>query len=122
MSRGPTVSSAASAASPAAVPTFRTIPTGAAVYMAVVQFLFVTCWTTYVIYLPQLLAAAGLPTRYTPWLLLIDQLVFLVTDIAVGLAADRARRTIGRLGPMIVGLTVVSCAAFLLLPFAVHLG
>jgi hypothetical protein len=112
---------AASVAAPA-VPTFRTIPTGAAIYLAVVQFLFVTCWTTYVVYLPQLLAAAGLPTRYTPWLLLIDQLVFMATDIAVGLGADRARRTVGRLGPMIVALTVVSCAAFLLLPFAVHLG
>src|SRR5689334_8617812 len=59
------------------IPAFRTIPAGAALYMAVVQFLFVTSWTTYVIYLPQLLATAGLPARYTPWVLLIDQLVFM---------------------------------------------
>jgi hypothetical protein len=103
------------------VPAFRAIPGGAAVYMAVVQFLFVTSWTVYAVYVPQLLAAAGLPARYTPWLLLIDQLVFMATDIAVGLGADRARRTVGRIGPYVVGLTVVSCAAFLLLPFAVHL-
>jgi hypothetical protein len=116
-----TAAAATGTASAADAPAFRTIPAGAAVYMAVVQFLFVTSWTTYVIYLPQLLAAAGLPARYTPWLLLIDQLVFMATDIAVGLGADRARRTVGRLGPYVVGLTVVSCAAFVLLPLAVHL-
>src|SRR5205809_233660 len=118
--RQPSMTTAARAA--ADIPAFRTIPTGAALYMAVVQFLFVTSWTTYVIYLPQLLATAGLPARYTPWVLLIDQLVFMATDVAVGVGADRARRTMGRLGPMIVGLTVVSAAAFLLLPFAVRLG
>jgi len=118
--RQPSKTAAAGAASD--IPAFRTIPAGAALYMAVVQFLFVTSWTTYVIYLPQLLATAGLPTRYTPWVLLIDQLVFMASDVAVGMGADRARRAMGRLGPMIVALTVVSAAAFLLLPFAVRLG
>ena len=118
--RQPSTTAAARAATDLSA--FRTIPTGAAVYVAVVQFLFVTSWTTYVIYLPQLLATAGLPARYTPWVLLIDQLVFMATDIAVGVGADRARRMVGRLGPMIVSLTIVSAAAFLLLPFAVRLG
>jgi MFS family permease len=97
-------------------------PYAAALYLAVVQFLFVTCWTLYVIFLPGLLEAAGLPKRYAPWILIIDQLTFMVMDVVTGMAADRAGRTLGRIGPLIVGLTAVSCAAFLLLPLATGWG
>jgi hypothetical protein len=90
--------------------------------MAVVQFLFVTTWTLYVIFLPKLLETAGLSAAYMPVILLIDQLVFMAADIYVGVAADRAQRTLGRLGPLVIGMTLVSCIAFLLLPFAVGLG
>lgn len=62
---------------PAAPP----IPRGAAIYLAVVQFLFVTCWTIYVIFLPGLLEAAGLPRRYAIYMLILDQLVFMVMDV-----------------------------------------
>jgi MFS family permease len=98
------------------------LPAGAALYLGLVQFLFVTTWTVYVAFLPQLLASAGLPPRIAPWVLLVDQLVFMVMDVYTGIAADRVQRTLGRLGPMIVGWTVVSCLAFLLLPHAVLLG
>ena len=98
------------------------VPTGIALYMAVVQFLFVTTWTIYVIFLPNLLVTAGLPASYTPVILIIDQLVFMVMDIYVGVAADRAQRALGKIGPLVIGMTVVSCIAFLLIPFAVHLG
>ena len=91
-------------------------PYGAAIYLALVQFLFVTCWTVYVIYLPALLESAGLPKSYTPWILMLDQLTFMVMDVVMGLAADRAARTLGRIGPMIVALTALSCVAFLLIP------
>jgi len=93
-------------------------PYAAAIYLAVVQFLFVTCWTLYVIYLPGLIESAGLPRGYAPWILLLDQLTFMVMDVVTGMAADRAGRTLGRIGPLIVGLTVASCAAFLLIPHA----
>lgn len=99
-----------------------TVPTGIALYMAVVQFLFVTTWTIYVIYLPGLLTTAGLPASYTPVILIIDQLVFMAMDIYVGVAADRAQRTLGKIGPLMIGMTLVSCIAFLLIPFFVHLG
>jgi hypothetical protein len=84
-----------------------------------VQFFFVTTWTVYVIYLPQLLAACGLPPAWTPWILVLDQLVFMLADVATGLYADKVQRRLGRLGPLIVGLTAVSCAAFVLLPLVV---
>lgn len=91
---------------------------GAALYLAVVQFLFVTCWTVYVIYLPGLLESAGLPRRYAPWILVLDQLVFMAMDVMTGMAADRTARLVGRLGPLIVGITCASCVAFLLIPHA----
>ncbi|MGH8640956.1 MAG: hypothetical protein ACRET6_04555, partial [Burkholderiales bacterium] len=95
---------------------------GAALYLAVVQFLFVTCWTVYVIYLPGLLESAGLPRRYAPWILVLDQLVFMAMDVMTGMAADRTARLVGRLGPLIVGITAVSCVAFLLIPHASRWG
>jgi hypothetical protein len=98
------------------------VPAGIAVYMAVVQFLFVTTWTVYVIYLPKLLVSAGLPASLTPVILIVDQLVFMVMDIYVGVAADRAQKTLGRVGPLVIGMTLVSCVAFLLMPYAKHLG
>lgn len=98
------------------------VPAGVALYLAVVQALFVTTWTIYVIFLPGLLATAGLPASYVPVILLIDQLVFMLMDIYVGVAADRAQRTLGKIGPLIMGMTAVSCVAFLLLPFFAHLG
>jgi len=91
-------------------------PHAAALYLAVVQFLFVTCWTVYVVYLPALLEASGLPRHYAPWILILDQLTFMVMDVVMGLAADRAARTLGRIGPLIIGLTTLSCIAFLLIP------
>jgi Na+/melibiose symporter-like transporter len=54
--------------------------------------------------------------------LLADQLIFAFTDLALGLAADRVRRVFGRIAPMLVLVTLVSCAAFSLLPFTASLG
>jgi MFS family permease len=97
-------------------------PYAAALYLAVVQFLFVSCWTIYVIFLPGLLESAGLPRRYAPWILILDQIVFMAMDVVTGVAADRAGRTLGRIGPLILGLTAVSCIAFLLIPHAAGWG
>ena len=98
------------------------LPRGAALYLAVVQFFFVTSWTIYVIYLPKLLVAAGLPASYTIWILLLDQLVFIVMDVVMGIVADRAGRVLGRIGPLIIAVTAVSCIAFLLIPHAAFVG
>ena len=98
------------------------LPRGAAVYLAFVQFFFVTTWTIYVIYLPQLLKSIGLPPTYAPWILIFDQLVFMVMDVVMGVAADRARRSLGRIGGLIVGATALSCIAFLFLPHISMLG
>ena len=96
----------------------RSAPHAAALYLAVIQFLFATCWTLYVIYLPGLLEAAGLPARYALWILIADQLTFMAMDMVTGVAADRVARLSGRVGPLILGLSVVSCIAFLAIPHA----
>lgn len=98
------------------------VPAGIALYMAVVQFFFVTTWTIYVVFLPALFQSVGLPVSYVPWLLLLDQLIFMAADIYAGTKADHAQRTLGRLGPMIVGWTLLSCVAFMLLPHVTLLG
>lgn len=98
------------------------VPHAAALYLAVVQLLFVTCWTIYVIFLPGLLESAGLPRRYAIWILMLDQLVFMVMDTLMGIAADRSARMLGRVGPLILTGTGVSCVAFMLVPHVALLG
>jgi hypothetical protein len=98
------------------------VPAGAALYIAGVQFLFVTTWTIYVIFMPRLLESAGLPVAWAAWILVLDQIVFMVADVASGVYADKVQRRLGRIGPLVVGATLVSCLAFLLLPHAMLLG
>lgn len=91
-------------------------------YFAAVQFLFVTCWTVYVIFLPQLAAQAGIEKKWVIYILMADQAIFTLMDFSMGVAADRVQRVLGRLGRLLVILTAVSCAAFLLLPLAAPSG
>jgi hypothetical protein len=93
-------------------------PRGAAIYLGVVQFFFATTWTLYVIYLPQLAAQAGIGKQWVPWILVADQVIFAVMDVVTGYWADRVRAGLARLGGWILGLTALSAAAFVLLPFA----
>lgn len=92
------------------------------IYFAAVQFLFVTCWTVYVIFLPQLAAQAGIEKKWVIYILMADQAIFTLMDFSMGVAADRVQRVLGRLGRLLVLLTAVSCAAFLLLPLAAPSG
>ncbi len=91
-------------------------------YLAVVQFFFALTWTVYVIYLPKLAAQAGIPGHYVLLILIIDQLIFTAMDYATGVMADRVARVVGRLSYAILGVTLVSCFAFLLLPLAAPQG
>jgi len=86
-------------------------------YLGVVQFFFAASWIVYVLYLPQLAAQAGIGKAAVAWILMADQLVFVFADYASGVAADRVSRAVGRIGPWVLAATLVSCAAFLALPF-----
>lgn len=92
------------------------IPRHVGLFLAVVQFFLALSWTVYVVYLPQLAAQVGIPKSAVIWLLMLDQLVFLVADYACGVASDRMARLNGRIGPAVLAATLLSCGAFLLLP------
>jgi MFS family permease len=91
-------------------------------YLALLQFFFTLCWTVYAIYLPKLAASAGLPPGAVIWLLMLDQAVFTVCDFAAGIVADKVTRVLGRIGVWVAAATVLSCAAFIALPFVAALG
>lgn len=90
---------------------------GLAVTIGIVQFFFAVTWTVYVVYLPQLVEQAGIARSWVPWILVADQLVFALVDVATGFWVDRVRHTIARLGPSILTVSVLSGVAFIALPF-----
>lgn len=98
------------------------VPRGVALYLAVVQFFFALGWTVYVIFLPELLTRAGIDRRWTPWILALDQAVFAVADLAMGVAMDRARAVLRSVGSWLVGLVAVSSLAMLAMPATTAAG
>jgi hypothetical protein len=98
------------------------VPHRLGLYHALVQFLFALTWTVYVIFLPALAAQLGLPKQAVALVLLADQLIFVATDYLLGVAADRVAARVGRLGLAIAGVTLLSCAALLLLPWVAPQG
>lgn len=91
---------------------------GAGLYLCVVQWLFALTWTLYVAFLPQLAAGAGIERKWVIWLLVFDQAIFTLMDLAMGVAADRVAAGMRRLSGAIVMVSAVSCLAFLLLPYS----
>jgi hypothetical protein len=92
------------------------------ILLAVLQLAFALTWVVYVAYLPALAAQAGLPRTAVPWILLVDQVIFVVCDWLAGVFADRVGDAVSRLGRQIALVTAVSCAAFLALPFVAPTG
>jgi MFS family permease len=86
------------------------------VYLSAVQFFFLLGWSVYVIYLGDLAARAGLPKQIVPWLVLLDQLIFICADIALGFYADRILRASRNARVWLVGLSFVSCLLLIGLP------
>lgn len=84
--------------------------------LAGVQFFFTLAWTVYVFQLPGLLATAGIAASWLPLLLMADQLVFAVMDVAFGMMADRMAEGYRRLARLLVVLSSLSTVAFVLLP------
>ena len=91
-------------------------------YLAVLQLFFTLCWTVYAIYLPKLAASAGIAAGSV--ILHPDARSAGVhgCDFATGIAADKVTRVLGRLGVWVVAVTVVSCLAFVALPFVAVAG
>jgi hypothetical protein len=92
------------------------------IWLGALQFVFALSWTVYALYLPQLADGAGIDRRWVPRILLLDQAIFTACDWAMGIAADRVARTLGRIGRAIAAVTGLSTLAFLLLPFVAPSG
>lgn len=88
--------------------------------VCLLQFVFTLGWTVYVIFLPGLLAQAGIDKSWLLWILLADQLIFAAMDVWAGFAADQVQRKFGLLGPWVLGAGLISAAAFFLLPWLGH--
>src|SRR5580692_5381919 len=78
--------------------------------------------TTYVIYLPKLAAQVGIAPTSVILILMLDQAIFTIADTAMGIAADKIARLVGRIGLFVGMVTVLSCAAFAALPFVAGTG
>ena len=87
-------------------------------YLALVQLLFTVTWTIYVAFLPQLAQAAGIPKERVLWILMLDQAIFIAMDLAIGIGADKVSAAMKRIAGPVTAITVVSAAAFILLPLA----
>ena len=98
------------------------IPHKVGITLALIQLFFTLTWTLYVIFLPQLAAQVGLAKEMVLVILMIDQLIFLLADTAMGVVADKSVRVFGRLGRWVVLVTLVSCLAFLLMPLVAAQG
>src|SRR5687767_1430050 len=85
------------------------IPHRVGIYFALVQFFFTLTWTIYVIFLPRLAAEVGIPKECVVFILLADQLIFIIMDFSMGLIADRVSQVLGKLGYVILGVTLGSC-------------
>lgn len=92
------------------------------IYLAVLQFVFTLLWSVYANYLPELVTQVGLAASTGALLLMMDQLIFTVTDTATGVAADKVGEAFGRLGIMVGVLAAISCAAFVAMPYIVGDG
>ena len=97
-------------------------PFAIAAYLGVVQFFFALGWTVYVIFLTELLGRAGIDRRWTPWILALDQAIFALADFAIGIAMDRARAGLRRIGGVLIGFTAVASVAMLLMPATTGFG
>jgi hypothetical protein len=93
-----------------------------AIYLAIVQCFFALGWTVYVLFLPELLARAGVDKSWTPWVLALDQAVFAAADLAMGLVVDRARAGLRRIGPLLLAMVAFSTLAMLAMPHAAGVG
>jgi MFS family permease len=102
--------------------TSTSIPHRAGIYLALVQLLFTLGWTVYAIFLPRLAAEVGISRTAVIFILMLDQAIFTVTDVTMGIAADRVSNLVGRLGYWVAAVTALSCIAFLALPFVAGVG
>jgi len=86
------------------------------VWVGVVQAILVLTWTVYALFLPVLAKQAGIPAHWVVWILVADQALFVITDWAAGVFADRLVAAAGRLGLAISVSALVSAGMLVSMP------
>jgi hypothetical protein len=94
----------------------------AGIVLALLQLAFALTWVAYATFLPALAAQVGIDSSVVPWILLADQAIFVVCDWLAGAFSDRVGDAVVRFGRQIAAVTVISCAAFLALPWVAPSG
>jgi hypothetical protein len=95
---------------------------GTAIWVLAVQCLLALSWTMYVLFLPGMLAAAGIERRWFLYVLIADQLIFAACDWAAGVYVDRIAVVWKRVGRAITAVTLLSSAALLAMPWVADRG
>ncbi len=85
-------------------------------YPGILQFLFLLTWVTYVLYLGEFLDKLGMAKSFLPWLLILDQILFLLADVTMGFFSSKVFRLHRRIGPLLLVLNLASCLIFIALP------
>lgn len=89
---------------------------------ALVQFVLALTWIVYVLHLPAMLDAAGIARRWLVWILLADQITFVLADWAAGAWADRLATVWARFGRLFLAAAIVSSVLMLSLPWLAAQG
>jgi len=92
------------------------------VWIGVVQAVLVLTWTVYALFLPVLATHAGIPAHWVIWILVADQALFVITDWASGVFADRLVAAAGRLGLAISVSALVSAGMLVSMPTLASAG
>ena len=93
-----------------------------ALWVLAVQCLLALSWALYVLFLPGMLAAAGIERRWLIYVLIADQLLFAVFDRIAGSRADRIAAAWRRFGGIIGAVTLLSSALLLAMPWVARSG
>jgi len=91
-------------------------------WVGAVHALLALSWTAYVLFLPTFVVQVGLPASVVIWIVLLDQALFVVTDWASAVFADRLARVWRRLGAAITAAALLCATLFAALPWAAVTG
>lgn len=91
-------------------------------WVGAVHALLALSWTAYVLFLPSFVAWVGLPAPIVIWIVLLDQALFVLTDWASAVFADRIARVWRRLGAAIAMAALLCGALFAAMPWAAASG
>jgi MFS family permease len=100
----------------------QTRPSSLSLALFVTQLALALCWSVYVIFLPGLAAQVGITPQQVLWILLADQLLFALMDVALGRWGDRVMALAGRMAPLVIVAVATATAAFIALPLVAQQG